>query len=96
MTGEMSQSEVTREAYPLHFAIADRLGGEVRAFDQYQGPYVRTKRGKFWLSAHCERCDHGHEHETGLVEVFNEWTGAKQACFPETEAVADAAEEIAA
>lgn len=40
MTGEMHQSEVTREAYPLHFAVADALGGVVHAFDQYQGPYV--------------------------------------------------------
>lgn len=36
----MHQSEVTREAYPLHFAVADALAGVVHAFDQYQGPYV--------------------------------------------------------
>ncbi len=40
MTGEMYQSDVTREAYPLHFAVADALGGVVNPFDQYQGPYV--------------------------------------------------------
>ncbi len=40
MTGEMIKSDVTREAYPLHFAIADELGGSVEPFDQYQGPYV--------------------------------------------------------
>ncbi len=40
MTGEMFESDVTREAYPLHFAIADAVKGEVRPFDQYQGPYV--------------------------------------------------------
>jgi hypothetical protein len=40
MTGEMIRSEVTREAYPLHFAIADEFGGSVEPFDQYQGPYV--------------------------------------------------------
>ena len=49
MAGEMSQAEVTREAYPLHFAIADEFNGEVRAFDQYQGPYVRCDVGKFWI-----------------------------------------------
>jgi hypothetical protein len=55
MTGEMSASEVTREAYPIHFAIADALGGEVRPFDQYQGPYVRipargrARSTKLWL-----------------------------------------------
>jgi len=40
MTGEMFKEDVTREAYPLHFAIADALGGTVKPFDQYQGPYV--------------------------------------------------------
>lgn len=40
MAGEMTQSEVTRESYPLHFAIADAFNGTVKAFDQYQGPYV--------------------------------------------------------
>lgn len=40
MAGEMTQSEVTREAFPPHFAIADEYGGEVKAFDWYQGPYV--------------------------------------------------------
>lgn len=53
MTGEMSQSEVTREAYPIHFAIADARQGSVHAFDQYQGPYVRARfRGRYhrlWL-----------------------------------------------
>ncbi|KKL89015.1 hypothetical protein LCGC14_1918890 [marine sediment metagenome] len=40
MTGEMFSSDVTPEAYPLHFAIAEALGGTVQPFDQYQGPYV--------------------------------------------------------
>jgi hypothetical protein len=40
MTGEMSKADVTEEAYPLHFAIAKALGGEVKPFDMYQGPYV--------------------------------------------------------
>ena len=40
MTGEMHPSEVTREAYPLHFAVADALDGTVHPFDHYQGPYV--------------------------------------------------------
>ena len=55
MTGEMSKADVTREAYPIHFAIADALGGDVRPFDVYQGPYVyvpargRMRARKFWL-----------------------------------------------
>lgn len=40
MAGEMFASDVTREAWPLHFAIADAFNGTVKPFDQYQGPYV--------------------------------------------------------
>lgn len=40
MTGEMYASDLTEEAYPLHFAIAKACNGEVKPFDQYQGPYV--------------------------------------------------------
>ncbi len=40
MTGEMLKCEVTREAFPTHFAIADAVGGTVQPFDVYQGPYV--------------------------------------------------------
>ena len=40
MTGEMIKEELTPETYPLQFAIADALGGEVQPFDVYQGPYV--------------------------------------------------------
>lgn len=42
-TGEMSQAELDangRNEWPLHYAIADALGGTVKPFDQYQGPYV--------------------------------------------------------
>jgi len=42
-TGEMSQAELDangREEWPLHYAIADALGGTVQPFDQYQGPYI--------------------------------------------------------
>src|SRR5271170_8037550 len=42
-TGEMSQGELDasgRQEWPLHYAIADALGGTVRPFDQYQGPYI--------------------------------------------------------
>jgi hypothetical protein len=47
-TGEMTQAELDvhgREEWPLHYAIADALHGIVKAFDQYQGPYV-TFEGK--------------------------------------------------
>jgi len=42
-TGEMTQGELDatgRDEWPLHYAIADALKGEVKPFDQYQGPYV--------------------------------------------------------
>jgi hypothetical protein len=40
-TGEMTQDEADNpQEWPLHHAIAEALGGTVRAFDQYQGPYV--------------------------------------------------------
>ena len=49
MTGEMHKSEVTREAYPLHFQIARNYRGTVKPFDQYQGPYVLIKGRRYWL-----------------------------------------------
>lgn len=53
MTGEMSRSEVTREAYPLWFAAADQIdGATVEPFDHYQGPYVLIPTiGRFFLFA---------------------------------------------
>lgn len=51
MTGEMTKDELTREAFPLHFAAADLAdGAEVRPFDYYQGPFVNVPaQGNFWL-----------------------------------------------
>lgn len=54
MSGEMTRSEVTEEAYPLHFYVARHLRGTVEPFDQYQGPCIRTKYHNLWL---CEVCD---------------------------------------
>lgn len=53
MTGEMCRAEVTREAYPLHFALADAFqGATVAPFDQYQGPYVSVPgHGRVFLSS---------------------------------------------
>lgn len=56
MAGEMSQSEVTPEAYPILFELQGLLAeqgieSEPRAFDQYQGPYLRVDGGiKVWLA----------------------------------------------
>ena len=51
MTGEMHESEVTREAYPVHYAIADAVRGIVMPFDQYQGPYILANETRLWLSS---------------------------------------------
>ena len=57
MTGEMSRDDVTREAFPAHFAVADALGGTVEPFDVYQGPYVavppkgRACARRIWICA---------------------------------------------
>lgn len=48
-TGEMSKSDVTREAFPTYWAIADALGTEPQPFDVYQGPYIPTRDGRLWL-----------------------------------------------
>lgn len=56
MTGEMSQSEVTRDNYPELYALRDALkrrgiASEPRAFDQYQGPYLAVPGiGDVWYS----------------------------------------------
>lgn len=65
MTGEMSKAVVTRENYPWHFAIADALGGTVEPFDKYQGPYVQSEKGRFWIMS-----------EDGVTcQVYNEVNG---------------------
>jgi len=71
MAGEMSQADVTREEFPMYFAISDWCQGEVIAFDVYQGPYVRSKLGKFWIVG----------HESGECTVYNERNGKESAPF---------------
>jgi hypothetical protein len=61
-TGEMSRGDVTREAYPAHFAIAEALGGTVEPFDVYQGLYVDTKFGRLFISM----------EDGGMATVWNE------------------------
>lgn len=71
MTGEMSASEVTRDNWPIHFAIADALGGEVKPFDQYQGPYILIKEACLWLFI-----------GSAWATVYNEATDCTSAEFP--------------
>jgi hypothetical protein len=46
MTGEMpyidpeTGIDSTGEEWPIHLAIAKAVGGRLRPFDQYQGPYI--------------------------------------------------------
>ena len=69
MTGEMHYSEVTRDEYPWHFAIADALGGTVEPFDHYQGPYVRVDGCRVWI------CSDDGEAGTVFAEP-NVWEGS--------------------
>ena len=69
MTGEMSREEVTREAYPIHFALADELKGTVEPFDQYQGPYVHALQTRFWViveenGAECRLYDERNDKQS--------------------------------
>ncbi len=80
MTGEMSRSEVTAEAYPLHFAIARAFrGATVEPFDQYQGPFVhvptrkRHAGGRVWVCA---------EDDSGFGFVYSDKTERKSEPFP--------------
>lgn len=90
MTGEMFSSDLTPETYPLHFAIAKALGGEVKPFDVYQGPYVvigPDHRAGDEPYAYCPRglgivrlwiTD---DDEAGGTVVYNEDTEAKSTPF---------------
>lgn len=65
MTGEMSKDDVTRDEFPLHFAIADALGGTVEPFDVYQGPYIKLIDARLFIGS-----------DDGFVAyVWNEATG---------------------
>lgn len=71
MTGEMHKNDVTRDDYPLHFAIADALGGSVEPFDVYQGPYVDLPGTRLFIGS-----DDGIESY-----VYNEATGESSSPF---------------
>ena len=73
MTGEMSREDVSREEFPLYFAIADAVGGTVEPFDVYQGPYISTDKGDLWMVPD----DKWPEYE---VRIYNQRTEARS--FP--------------
>ena len=72
MAGEMTTEEVTKENFPIHFAVAKSLGGGVRPFDQYQGPFVYVPGfGKFWLCMVDSHFARWYSDYTGKVsEIF--------------------------
>jgi len=72
MAGHMSEGEAQdKEKFPYHHAIAEVLNGEVKPFDQYQGPYVKTGYGKFWII-----------WEDMRFKIYNERTGEESTYFP--------------
>lgn len=73
MTGEMSKADVTREAYPIHFEIADAIGGTVEPFDVYQGPYIATPDGVRLFVCSDDGCN---------AFIWNEATKAESEPFP--------------
>jgi hypothetical protein len=73
MTGEMSKQDVTRDAYPLHFAIARALNGRVEPFDVYRGPYIRIGHDRIWIA--------DHEKLTNYAVIWNETTGETSSMF---------------
>ena len=84
MTGEMYKNDVTREEYPIHFEIADDLGGSVEPFDQYQGPYVLIGKDIRSGDEPYQTAPHGFgivrlwvtpENDTYTFTVFNEASG---------------------
>lgn len=46
-TGEMSH--VNPDEWPVHKEVADALGGELRPFDQYQGPFVAWEGRRIFI-----------------------------------------------
>jgi len=47
MAGEMTC--VHSGEWPIHKAVADALGGQLRPFDQYQGPYITWKGKRLFI-----------------------------------------------
>gem|GEM_PF-2110802 len=47
MAGEMRQ--VNPDEWPTHKAVADALGGRLRPFDEYQGPYIEWKGRRLFI-----------------------------------------------
>lgn len=83
MTGEMSRSDVTREAYPSHFAIARVVKGTVHPFDVYQGPYILAPAGRLWIVPQETECSCCGSRQLAGWAVYNESTEKTGSTFQE-------------
>lgn len=70
MTGEMCKADVTREDFPLHFAIADALQGTVEPFDVYQGPYIAAGGTRLFIGSKDGVLFYVHNEQTGQSSEF--------------------------
>lgn len=104
MTGEMFKDEVTQESYPVHFAVADSLGGTVEPFDQYQGPYVLVGSDVRAGREPYQTAPRGLGvirlwivmGDDGLVHVYNEANDRESEPFPWGDSDSALAEAVAA
>jgi hypothetical protein len=69
MAGEMSKDDLNKEEYPLHFAVAEKLGGTVEPFDVYQGPYVSLPGRRLFLMPDPEDESFGLWYDTVRHEM---------------------------
>ena len=77
MAGEMASItqdgiDSDGESWALHAAVAKAVSGELRPFDKYQGPYIRSPKGTLWLYS-----DDGY-----VAYVWNESTDKTSDPFP--------------
>lgn len=86
MTGEMARicprsgRDSNGDEWPVHLAVARSVGGELRPFDVYCGPYILTDTGCLWISS-----DDGYHGEvfnerTRRIERFAPMSNTRRAC----------------
>lgn len=64
--------DITRETCPLHFAIADAVGGVVNSFKASLDPFIETDQGNLFVI---------YEEGTGMAVVWNEQTTNESNAF---------------
>jgi hypothetical protein len=83
MTGEMCKDDVTREEFPLHFAVADAVpGASVEPWDVYQGPYIQLPGyGCYWLIEAYDGPSHRWDYYSELCCWWNEYRDDRSVPF---------------